>query len=54
MTIEQVPRLVCWFSCGAASAVATKLAIQQYQGYDIIIAEIQCGIFCEMAQKEYT
>lgn len=38
MTIEQVPRLVCWFSCGAASAVATKLAIQQYQGYDIIIA----------------
>lgn len=23
-------RAVCWFSCGAASAVATKLAIQEY------------------------
>jgi len=23
-------RLLCWFSCGAASAVATKLAIAQY------------------------
>ena len=33
------PRLVCWYSCGAASAVATKLAIAQYEFlYDIVIA----------------
>lgn len=33
------PRLVCWFSCGAASAVATKLAIAKYSLiYDIVIA----------------
>lgn len=25
-------RLVCWFSCGAASAVATKLALQENDG----------------------
>ena len=33
-------RLVCWFSCGAASAVATKLAITQYanSGFEIVIA----------------
>ena len=32
-------RLVCWFSCGAASAVATKLAINQYKdSHEIIIA----------------
>ena len=31
-------RIVCWFSCGAASAVATKLAIAQYAGQEIIIA----------------
>lgn len=24
------PRVICWFSCGAASAVAAKLAIAQY------------------------
>ena len=23
-------RIVCWFSCGAASAVATKLAIKRH------------------------
>ena len=33
------PRIVCWFSCGAASAVATKLAIAEYGlAYDIVIA----------------
>lgn len=33
------PRLVCWFSCGAASAVATKLAIGQFKAtHDIVIA----------------
>lgn len=31
-------RIVCWFSCGAASAVATKLAITQYAGREIVIA----------------
>lgn len=31
-------RVVCWFSCGAASAVATKLAITQYAGSEIVIA----------------
>lgn len=31
-------RVVCWFSCGAASAVATKLAIAQYTGNEIIVA----------------
>ena len=31
-------RLVCWFSCGAASAVATKLALSQFAGRDIVIA----------------
>lgn len=33
MTIQNIPvasRIVCQFSCGAASAVATKLAIAQY------------------------
>ena len=25
-------RIVCWFSCGAASAVATKLAIAENAG----------------------
>ena len=25
--MENINRIVCWFSCGAASAVATKLAI---------------------------
>lgn len=31
-------RIVCWFSCGAASAVATKLAISQYGTKNIVIA----------------
>jgi hypothetical protein len=33
-------RIVCWFSCGAASAVATKLIISQYakSGREIVIA----------------
>lgn len=30
-------RIVCQFSCGAASAVATKLALAQYAGRDIVI-----------------
>lgn len=31
-------RIVCWFSCGAASAVATKLAIAQYGAENIAVA----------------
>lgn len=31
-------RIICWFSCGAASAVATKLALTQFSGQEIIIA----------------
>lgn len=33
-------RVVCWFSCGAASAVATKMAIKQFKdsGKEIVIA----------------
>ena len=31
-------RVICWFSCGAASAVATKLALSQYAGREIVIA----------------
>jgi len=30
-------RIVCWFSCGVASAVATKLAISQYGKENIVI-----------------
>jgi len=30
-------RTVCWFSCGAASAVATKIAIKEATG-EIVIA----------------
>ena len=29
-------RVICWFSCGAASAVATKLALNQYPDAEII------------------
>lgn len=36
-------RIVCWFSCGAASAVATKLAIAQYAGFnDVEIVIARC------------
>ena len=31
-------RVICWFSCGAASAVATKLALSEYKDKEIIIA----------------
>ena len=29
-------RLVCWFSCGAASAVATKIALKEWEGESVI------------------
>ena len=31
-------RIICWFSCGAASAIATKLAISKYGKENLIIA----------------
>lgn len=37
--MNTTPRVVCWYSCGAASAIATKIAIAQYEFlYDIVIA----------------
>lgn len=34
-------RLVCWFSCGAASAVATKICLSKYaKTHEIIIARL--------------
>ena len=29
---QATPRVVCWFSCGAASACATKLALEEWPG----------------------
>lgn len=34
-------RIVCWFSCGAASAVATKLAIANNDGKELVVAYTQ-------------
>lgn len=33
-------RVVCWFSCGAASAVATKLAIAKYGKVEVVYTEV--------------
>lgn len=43
-------RVVCWFSCGAASAVATKLALAQYAGREIVIA--RCVVAEEHGDNE--
>ena len=32
---KRTGRVISWFSCGAASAVATKLAIQKYGSVDV-------------------
>lgn len=34
------PRIICWFSCGDASAVATALTLRKYPGRDVVIARI--------------
>lgn len=35
------PRVVCWFSCGDASAVATKMALNKYgQTHEVVVARI--------------
>jgi len=31
-------RVVVWFSCGATSAVAAKMAIKKYEGHEIVVA----------------
>jgi hypothetical protein len=38
------PRVVCWFSCGDASAVATKLALKKYRDtHEVVVARIVIG-----------
>ncbi len=37
------PRVVFWFSCGAASAVATKLTLEKYAGAEVLIAYVDTG-----------
>jgi 3'-phosphoadenosine 5'-phosphosulfate sulfotransferase (PAPS reductase)/FAD synthetase len=36
-------KIICWFSCGAASAVATKLAIQNNKDKEIDVVYCQTG-----------
>lgn len=44
-------RVVCWFSCGAASAVATKLAITQYaQTHEVVV--VRCVVREEHQDNE--
>ncbi len=40
-------RIVSWFSCGAASAVATKLAIQNAAGREVVVA------YCDTSKREH-
>lgn len=40
-------RIVSWFSCGAASAVATKLAIQSAGGREVVVA------YCDTFKREH-
>ena len=32
-------RAVVWFSCGAASAIASKLAVKKYKNIDIVYCD---------------
>jgi len=43
-----VTRIVSWFSCGAASAVATKLAIQSAGGREVVVA------YCDTSKREHS
>ena len=38
-----MPRIVCHFSCGAASAVATKLALSEFTGADVVACYAETG-----------
>lgn len=40
-------RIVSWFSCGAASAVATKLALANADGREVVIA------YCDTSKREH-
>lgn len=40
-------RIVCWFSCGAASAAATHLALKQACGREMVIA------YCDVLKREH-
>lgn len=40
-------RIVAWFSCGAASAVATKLALQSANGREVVVA------YCDTSKREH-
>lgn len=41
MNVE--PRVIAWFSCGAASAVSTKLALRKYGAERVVIAYCETG-----------
>lgn len=36
-------RIVCWFSCGSTSAIATKLTLDKYKDSNIVIAYCDTG-----------
>jgi len=40
-------RVVVWFSCGAASAVAAQLAVQRYGAARVVV------VYCDMARDEH-
>ena len=40
---DEDKRRVCWFSCGAASAVSTKLALQKYKGENCVVVNEDTG-----------
>ena len=41
--LDLMTRIVCHFSCGAASAVATKLALSESNGMDIVACYAETG-----------
>lgn len=45
-------RIVCWFSCGAASAVATKLTLNQYRGSGRKVEIVRCYVKEEHPDNE--
>lgn len=43
-TYAEVERVVCWFSCGATSAVAAKLALKKYShAHEVAVVYIDTG-----------
>ena len=39
MTTTETPRILCWFSCGAASAVAAKLTTEKYPDCEVLYCD---------------